>query len=257
MWMWDWFVQIWVTMLIEIHSACQCNWNCIANYTLSSQLHFKFASQVAHNNLSVWLGRASRVWQAKHIWSKVHTLIHVINVSCFGRIRYCKYWSCTASDDVKHIAQLCAVIWHFCIHIDSFSNCNTIVAVWRGGLGQSALKFQVANARPASAFEPTNQSTMKLSLYFTFFLTLLSCCGADLSVREESDNDQNHSDDADPESSPTKSPTTPKNIKCKNSSGTFCSNECSGVITTRQRVMQTHVPPPQLTLSNIELSGYK
>uniref|UniRef100_A0A3Q3WAT2 Uncharacterized protein n=1 Tax=Mola mola TaxID=94237 RepID=A0A3Q3WAT2_MOLML len=41
----------------------------------------------------------------------------------------------------------------------------------------------------------------------------------DLSVREESDNDPNHSDDGDPEASPTKSPTTPKNIKCKNSSG--------------------------------------
>lgn len=43
----------------------------------------------------------------------------------------------------------------------------------------------------------------------------------DLSVREESDNDPNQSDDADPEASPTKSPTTPKNVKCKNSSGTL------------------------------------
>uniref|UniRef100_A0A8C4F5G2 Ras protein specific guanine nucleotide releasing factor 1 n=1 Tax=Dicentrarchus labrax TaxID=13489 RepID=A0A8C4F5G2_DICLA len=41
----------------------------------------------------------------------------------------------------------------------------------------------------------------------------------DLSVREESDNDPNQSDDGDPEASPTKSPTTPKNVKCKNSSG--------------------------------------
>ncbi|KAL4005817.1 hypothetical protein ACER0C_005530 [Sarotherodon galilaeus] len=45
-----------------------------------------------------------------------------------------------------------------------------------------------------------------------------SACKQDLSVREESDNDQNQSDDGDPEASPTKSPTTPKNIKCKNSS---------------------------------------
>lgn len=45
----------------------------------------------------------------------------------------------------------------------------------------------------------------------------------DLSVREESDNDPNQSDDGDPEASPTKSPTTPKNVKCKNSSGTLCS----------------------------------
>ncbi|KAF6714756.1 Ras-specific guanine nucleotide-releasing factor 1 [Oryzias melastigma] len=44
------------------------------------------------------------------------------------------------------------------------------------------------------------------------------CKQADLSVREESDNDQNQSDDGDAEASPTKSPTTPKNIKCKNSS---------------------------------------
>uniref|UniRef100_A0A665V9A5 Ras protein specific guanine nucleotide releasing factor 1 n=1 Tax=Echeneis naucrates TaxID=173247 RepID=A0A665V9A5_ECHNA len=40
----------------------------------------------------------------------------------------------------------------------------------------------------------------------------------DLSVREESDHDQNQSDDGDPEASPTKSPTTPKNVKGKNSS---------------------------------------
>uniref|UniRef100_A0A1A8DAW8 Ras protein-specific guanine nucleotide-releasing factor 1 n=1 Tax=Nothobranchius kadleci TaxID=1051664 RepID=A0A1A8DAW8_NOTKA len=45
-----------------------------------------------------------------------------------------------------------------------------------------------------------------------------SICKQDLSVREESDNDQNQSDDGDPEASPTKSPTTPKNVKCKNSS---------------------------------------
>uniref|UniRef100_A0A8C2JBE7 Ras-specific guanine nucleotide-releasing factor 1-like n=1 Tax=Cyprinus carpio TaxID=7962 RepID=A0A8C2JBE7_CYPCA len=41
----------------------------------------------------------------------------------------------------------------------------------------------------------------------------------DISVREESDNDQIQSDEAEAEVSPTKSPTTPKNVKCKNSSG--------------------------------------
>uniref|UniRef100_A0A8B9KMY7 Ras protein specific guanine nucleotide releasing factor 1 n=1 Tax=Astyanax mexicanus TaxID=7994 RepID=A0A8B9KMY7_ASTMX len=41
----------------------------------------------------------------------------------------------------------------------------------------------------------------------------------DISVREESDSEQVQSDDAEAEASPTKSPTTPKNIKCKNSSG--------------------------------------
>ena len=39
-------------------------------------------------------------------------------------------------------------------------------------------------------------------------------------MREESDNDQNQSDDGDAETSPTKSPTTPKSVKSKNSSGT-------------------------------------
>ncbi len=41
----------------------------------------------------------------------------------------------------------------------------------------------------------------------------------DISVREENDNDQIQSDEAEAEVSPTKSPTTPKNVKCKNSSG--------------------------------------
>nr|KAF6279197.1 Ras protein specific guanine nucleotide releasing factor 1 [Myotis myotis] len=41
---------------------------------------------------------------------------------------------------------------------------------------------------------------------------------SDVSVREESDTDQNQSDEADPETSPTKSPTTPKPVKSKNPS---------------------------------------
>lgn len=40
-------------------------------------------------------------------------------------------------------------------------------------------------------------------------------------MREESDSEQTHSDDANPETSPTKSPTTPKSVKSKNSSGTL------------------------------------
>lgn len=43
--------------------------------------------------------------------------------------------------------------------------------------------------------------------------------GSDVSVREESDTDPNQSDEAEAETSPTKSPTTPMSIKCKNSSG--------------------------------------
>lgn len=42
------------------------------------------------------------------------------------------------------------------------------------------------------------------------------------SVPEESGNDPNQSHEGDLEASPSKSPTTPKNIKCKNSSGTLC-----------------------------------
>ncbi|CAL8355832.1 unnamed protein product [Lota lota] len=40
----------------------------------------------------------------------------------------------------------------------------------------------------------------------------------DLSVREEADTEQNQSDEGEPETSPVKSPTTPKNVRCKNSS---------------------------------------
>ncbi|XP_074956977.1 ras-specific guanine nucleotide-releasing factor 1 isoform X3 [Phalacrocorax aristotelis] len=41
---------------------------------------------------------------------------------------------------------------------------------------------------------------------------------SEVSVREESDTDPNQSDEAEAETSPTKSPTTPKSVKCKNSS---------------------------------------
>ncbi|KAJ8252108.1 hypothetical protein COCON_G00214200 [Conger conger] len=45
-----------------------------------------------------------------------------------------------------------------------------------------------------------------------------SLCKQDISEREEGDTEQPQSDEAEPETSPTKSPTTPKNLKCKNSS---------------------------------------
>uniref|UniRef100_A0A8C4ZIL5 Ras protein specific guanine nucleotide releasing factor 1 n=1 Tax=Gadus morhua TaxID=8049 RepID=A0A8C4ZIL5_GADMO len=41
----------------------------------------------------------------------------------------------------------------------------------------------------------------------------------DLSVREETDTEQHQSDEGEPETSPVKSPTTPKNVRGKNSSG--------------------------------------
>lgn len=47
------------------------------------------------------------------------------------------------------------------------------------------------------------------------FVTLRVC--ADLSVREERDEDPDQSDEAEAEMSPPKSPSTPKNVKAKNS----------------------------------------
>lgn len=52
--------------------------------------------------------------------------------------------------------------------------------------------------------------------------------GSEVSMREESDNDQNQSDEGDTETSPTKSPTTPKSVKSKNSSGIIHRPETTG-----------------------------
>ncbi|XP_064373861.1 ras-specific guanine nucleotide-releasing factor 1 isoform X2 [Dromaius novaehollandiae] len=59
--------------------------------------------------------------------------------------------------------------------------------------------------------------------------------GSDVSVREESDTDPNQSDEADAETSPTKSPTTPKSIKCKNSSDFSLFSYNNGVVVTSCR----------------------
>ncbi|NXS33398.1 RGRF1 factor, partial [Pomatostomus ruficeps] len=58
---------------------------------------------------------------------------------------------------------------------------------------------------------------------------------SEVSVREESDTDPNHSDDAEAETSPTKSPTTPKSIKCKNSSDFSLFSYNNGVVMTSCR----------------------
>ncbi|NXM27423.1 RGRF1 factor, partial [Oxyruncus cristatus] len=58
---------------------------------------------------------------------------------------------------------------------------------------------------------------------------------SDVSVREESDTDPNHSDEAEAETSPTKSPTTPKSIKCKNSSDFSLFSYNNGVVMTSCR----------------------
>ncbi|XP_056454239.1 ras-specific guanine nucleotide-releasing factor 1 isoform X3 [Gadus chalcogrammus] len=48
--------------------------------------------------------------------------------------------------------------------------------------------------------------------------SLIGSDHADLSVREETDTEQHQSDEGEPETSPVKSPTTPKNVRGKNSS---------------------------------------
>ncbi|NXB05329.1 RGRF1 factor, partial [Cnemophilus loriae] len=58
---------------------------------------------------------------------------------------------------------------------------------------------------------------------------------SDVSVREESDTDPNHSDEAEAETSPTKSPTTPKSIKCKNSSDFSLFSYNNGMVMTSCR----------------------
>ncbi|NXA05032.1 RGRF1 factor, partial [Sapayoa aenigma] len=58
---------------------------------------------------------------------------------------------------------------------------------------------------------------------------------SEVSVREESDTDPNHSDEAEVETSPTKSPTTPKSIKCKNSSDFSLFSYNNGVVMTSCR----------------------
>lgn len=85
-------------------------------------------------------------------------------------------------------------------------------------------------------------------------IPVLICCDgvfndsvdADLSVREESDNDPNQSDDGDAEASPTKSPTTPKNLKCKNSSGTSCPRYVHDSMVSYTKLASCHLyPTPQ------------
>ncbi|XP_066052299.1 ras-specific guanine nucleotide-releasing factor 1 isoform X3 [Chamaea fasciata] len=59
--------------------------------------------------------------------------------------------------------------------------------------------------------------------------------GSEVSVREESDTDPNHSDEAEAEASPTKSPTTPKSVKCKNSSDFSLFSYNNGMVMTSCR----------------------
>ncbi|XP_045865526.1 ras-specific guanine nucleotide-releasing factor 1 isoform X2 [Meles meles] len=62
---------------------------------------------------------------------------------------------------------------------------------------------------------------------------------SEVSVREESDNDQNQSDDGDTEASPTKSPTTPKSVKSKNSSEFSLFSYNNGVVVTSCRELDS------------------
>nr|XP_005316927.1 ras-specific guanine nucleotide-releasing factor 1 [Ictidomys tridecemlineatus] len=63
----------------------------------------------------------------------------------------------------------------------------------------------------------------------------LSKQSSEVSVKEESDVDQNQSDDGDTETSPTKSPTTPKSVKSKNSSEFPLFSYNNGVVVTSCR----------------------
>eukprot|EP00069_Balaena_mysticetus_P004272 bmy_17285T0 len=58
---------------------------------------------------------------------------------------------------------------------------------------------------------------------------------SEVCMREESDNDQNQSDEGDTETSPTKSPTTPKSVKSKNSSEFPLFSYNNGVVMTSCR----------------------
>uniref|UniRef100_A0A8C5L7Y4 RAS protein-specific guanine nucleotide-releasing factor 1 n=1 Tax=Jaculus jaculus TaxID=51337 RepID=A0A8C5L7Y4_JACJA len=68
----------------------------------------------------------------------------------------------------------------------------------------------------------------------------LSKQSSEVSVREESDGDQNQSDDGDAETSPTKSPTTPKSVKSKNSSEFPLFAYNNGVVMTSCRELDSN-----------------
>ncbi|XP_042553671.1 ras-specific guanine nucleotide-releasing factor 1 isoform X3 [Dipodomys spectabilis] len=63
---------------------------------------------------------------------------------------------------------------------------------------------------------------------------------SEVSVREESDGDQNQSDEGDAETSPTKSPTTPKSIKSKSSSEFPLFSYNNGVVMTSCRELDSN-----------------
>ncbi|NWR80218.1 RGRF1 factor, partial [Centropus unirufus] len=68
---------------------------------------------------------------------------------------------------------------------------------------------------------------------------LASKQSSEVSVREESDTDPNQSDEAEVETSPTKSPTTPKSVKCKNSSDFSLFSYNNGVVVTSCRELDS------------------
>ncbi|KAM6201910.1 ras-specific guanine nucleotide-releasing factor 1 isoform 2-T2 [Rhynchocyon petersi] len=68
----------------------------------------------------------------------------------------------------------------------------------------------------------------------------LSKQSSEVSMKEESDLDQNQSDDGDTETSPTKSPTTPKSVKSKNSSEFPLFAYNNGVVMTSCRELDSN-----------------
>lgn len=75
------------------------------------------------------------------------------------------------------------------------------------------------NSYSLEKFTLRNYLLPKATYSYIYSTLIIVFFPIDISVREESDSEQVQSDEADAEASPTKSPTTPKTIKCKTSSG--------------------------------------
>uniref|UniRef100_A0A8C8TWX8 RAS protein-specific guanine nucleotide-releasing factor 1 n=1 Tax=Peromyscus maniculatus bairdii TaxID=230844 RepID=A0A8C8TWX8_PERMB len=98
---------------------------------------------------------------------------------------------------------------------------------------------------PMSPFSKSTLDTSKLCVTSSFTPTAtpekpeessaLSKQSSEVSMKEDSDADQNQSDDCDTEASPTKSPSTPASVKSKNSSEFPLFNYNNGVVMTSCR----------------------
>ncbi|XP_035300409.1 ras-specific guanine nucleotide-releasing factor 1 isoform X1 [Cricetulus griseus] len=113
-----------------------------------------------------------------------------------------------------------------------------------------------SNHSPMSPFSKSTLDTSKLCVTSSFTNktpdetdttpekpeepSTLSKQSSEVSTKEESDIDQNQSDDGDTEASPTKSPSTPKSVKSKNSSEFPLFNFNNGVVMTSCRELDNN-----------------